>query len=144
MEAEYNSIPDDVWEREEEYLRFLPYIGYEKNSYDEIGLELVRRILESNPTIVADVLFMTKENIKKEFQNLKAHGFHEIFQYIPKGNADFIEVFKQHCKEQGNVDVVIVGQESSSRRNGTTGPQIAEFMHYPCITNVVDFNKKTQ
>ena len=29
MEAEYNSIPDDVWEREEEYLRFLPYIGYE-------------------------------------------------------------------------------------------------------------------
>ena len=37
MEAEYNSIPDDVWEREEEYLRFLPYIGYEKNSYDEIG-----------------------------------------------------------------------------------------------------------
>ena len=42
----------------------------EKNSYDEIGLELVRRILESNPTIVADVLFMTKENIKKEFQNI--------------------------------------------------------------------------
>ena len=21
-----------------------------------------------------------------------------------------------------------------------TGPQIAEFMHYPCITNVVDFH----
>ena len=75
MEAEYNSIPDDVWEREEEYLRFLPYIGYEKNSYDEIGLELVRRILESNPTIRAAVLFMTKENIKKRISKFKSTWF---------------------------------------------------------------------
>ena len=99
MEAEYNSIPDDVWEREEEYLRFLPYIGYEKNSYDEIGLELVRRILESNPTIVADVLFMTKENIKKEFQNLKAHGFHEIFQYFLWSPPNLAPVHKTGARQ---------------------------------------------
>ena len=84
MEAEYNSIPDDVWEREEEYLRFLPYIGYEKNSYDEIGLELVRRILESNPTIVADVLFMTKENIKKRFRKFKSTWFSSSFSTYPQ------------------------------------------------------------
>lgn len=139
MEAEYDSIPDDVWERGEEYLRFLPYIGYEKNSYDEIGLELTRRNIEANPELSADVLFMTKENIRKEFQNLKAHGFAEIFQYIPEGKADFINVFKSHIKEQGSVQAVIVGQESSSRREGTTGAKIAELMRCPCIGNVVDY-----
>lgn len=138
MEAEYNSIPDDVWERGEEYLRFLPYIGYEKNSYDETGLELIRRNIEADSSLSADVLFMTKENIRKEFQNLKAHGFAEIFQYIPEGNADFLDVFKQHCKEEGNADIIIVGQESSSRREGTTGAKIAQLLQCPCIANVVD------
>ena len=85
MEAEYNSIPDEVWEQKEEYRRFLPYIGQEKNVYDEAGLELTRRNLERMSGLTADVLFVTKENIRKEYQNLKAHGFSRIFQYVPEG-----------------------------------------------------------
>lgn len=140
MEAEYNSIPDEVWEQKEEYRRFLPYIGQEKNVYDEAGLELTRRNLERMAGLTADVLFVTKENIRKEYQNLKAHGFSRIFQYVPEGEPAFMEALEDYMREEAAPDIILAGQESACWRTGTTGAAMANRLQWPYFCNVVDYH----
>lgn len=117
-----------------------------------VGLTSPHNDPSARGTIIGITRGTTDAHIARATLECIAFGIKDILDVVEKecevkidrinvdGGASQNNLLLQMLADYCNADVVIVGQESSSRRNGTTGPQIAEFMHYPCITNVVDFH----
>ena len=139
LEKSYNSIPVEAWKDGTSFQRFLPFIGVDKNVYDESGLEVTRRNLVTFLDVETTVFFVTEENIRKEFLTLKAHGFRNIVQYIPVRKNDFIEGLKKYLDKK-KPDLIIMGKESTRLREGTSAAYIAEYLNWPCVGGVTDFS----
>lgn len=117
------------------------------NFYDEIGLELTLRFLDSiddNKECKITALTIGGEKadfiIKKALSVKVDEGVRVDCDLDFKENVNAVpEIIRKAIEKLGAYDIIVLGQQSGVFDNGQTGYILAEKIKMPCISNVIKF-----
>jgi electron transfer flavoprotein beta subunit len=115
-------------------------LQYVMNAWDENAVEASVQLKESNDAETTLVCMGDSEAtlmIRKAFAMGIENGIHIDDPLLETADSNSYAKVLQKIVETGNYDLIITGKQAQDTDNGHTGIMLAEYLDFPCVSNVI-------
>ena len=140
-------VLDEDWKADERLLVDTGYVKPLWNCFDESALEMMLKLsdLSESFDVVMELNALTVGKAKHEsfLKTLYALGYKNAVRVEEEGEIPFCperiaETIGNYVKEIEDQDVIVLGSQSSEGNNGKTPFLLAEYLGWPCISQVTE------
>jgi electron transfer flavoprotein beta subunit len=120
-------------------------LQYVINAWDENAVEATVQLKENNDAETSLVSIGGGDNddiIRKCYAMGIDSGVHIEDEALAKADSAVIAKVLKKVVEDGGYDLVITGKQAQDTDSGQTGIMLAEYLGYPCVSNVVAMEVK--
>ncbi|HCW92701.1 MAG TPA: electron transfer flavoprotein subunit beta, partial [Flexistipes sinusarabici] len=136
MESKFKLDKDSKWFSEED-------LAFRMNEYDEYAVEQAVQLKEQTGDTEVVVVSLGPERAKEAIKKALAMGCDRAVHikdddYYKKDSYSVAKNIYEYVKDE-NFDIVFTGLQSQDRGSAQVGVILAEFLDYPCITTIIEF-----
>lgn len=136
MESKFKLDKENKWFSEED-------LAFRMNEYDEYAVEQAVQLKEQIGDVEVVVVSLGPDRVKEAIKKALAMGCDRAIhikddEYYKKDSFAVAKNIYEYVKDE-NFDIVFTGLQSQDRGSAQVGVLLAEFLGYPCVTTIIEF-----
>jgi len=136
MESKFKLDKENKWFSEED-------LAFRMNEYDEYAVEQAVQLKEQTGDAEVVVVSLGPDRAKEAVKKALAMGCDRAIHikdddYYKKDSYSVAKNIYEYVKDE-NFDIVFTGLQSQDRGSAQVGVLLAEFLDYPCVTTIIEF-----
>jgi electron transfer flavoprotein alpha/beta subunit len=135
-------MPQGDWPLGESWTVDVQHVRTLWNCFDEGVLEMLLKLKDRIPATAISALTIGGPGCDPYLKTLYALGYEKAVRVAYGGDLRFVpeltaRIVTAYAKKNGDIDALIMGSQSSEGNNGKTPMLTAEYLGWPCISQVL-------